>query len=101
MAASEAILGNLHLKVAQVMLTTLERMDVDIQTASDEDIIDGIIAVEPSAAFLSAVIKFLKDNDITATASEGEGVSALSKKFEQMRAGKRMPSVGDIPVGEA
>jgi hypothetical protein len=77
-------------------------MEVDIEEASDEDIMDAVLAVEPSAAFLNAVTKFLKDNEITATAESGTGLSELEQKFKNMRTSKSgAKTVGDMPVGHA
>ena len=58
MSASKELLGNLHAAIASVLL-------VRIQSG------------KASAAELSTAIRFLKDNNIEAIASENEGLTAL------------------------
>jgi hypothetical protein len=58
MSASVELLGNLHTAVAA-------------------DLLQRVQSGEASAAELSTAIRFLKDNNIEAIASENEGLTAL------------------------
>ena len=58
MSASKELLGNLHAAIAADLLTRIQ-------------------SGEASAAELSTAIRFLKDNNIEAIASENEGLTAL------------------------
>jgi hypothetical protein len=58
MSASKELLGNLHAAIAS-------------------DLLSRIQSGEASAAELSTAIRFLKDNNIEAIASENEGLTAL------------------------
>jgi len=58
MSASKELLGNLHAAIAADLLTRIE-------------------SGEASAAELSTAIRFLKDNNIEAIASDNEGLTAL------------------------
>ena len=58
MSASKELLGNLHSAIAADLLTRIQ-------------------SGEASAAELSTAIRFLKDNNIEAIASENEGLTAL------------------------
>ena len=58
MSASKELLGNLHSAIASDLLTRIQ-------------------GGEASAAELSTAIRFLKDNNIEAIASDNEGLTAL------------------------
>jgi hypothetical protein len=60
MSASKELLGNLHSAIAADLLARIQ-------------------SGEASAAELSTAIRFLKDNNIEAIASENEGLTALMK----------------------
>jgi hypothetical protein len=60
MSASKELLGNLHSAIASDLLTRIQ-------------------SGEASAAELSTAIRFLKDNNIEAIASDNEGLTALMR----------------------
>lgn len=66
-AATTASLNELHRKLADQMLTTLER-----------DIADGM---PTDAATMSVIKGFLKDNSITCDPANSDTTSELQKKF--------------------
>jgi hypothetical protein len=86
-AASESLLGQLHERVAKVMLDALDRyakFDLDDIVLGDPDG-NGMVTVsipEPSAALLGAITKFLKDNDITCQIEESKEMSDLEKRLQ-------------------
>ena len=90
MSATENELGNLHTKVAQVMLDSLERLDIKLELPGDEDDVLVSVAQEPNPALLNVITKFLKDNEITCSSGQGSTADALREKLDQrkrMRAG--------------
>ena len=79
MAASESVLGELHEQVAKALSEQVQGYQVE----TDE----GVKEVKPSPALLGAAIAFLKNNNITADASDnaalrelGEALAARRKK---------------------
>lgn len=77
MAAKEEVLGQLHVKVANVMIRALEAHEVD-----DE----GNVIVLPTPvnpALLSVMTKFLKDNDITCTGGVGSKADELRERLQK------------------
>lgn len=84
--ASEDLLAKIHAKTAQRLLEMLE---------SGEPL---------TAQEINAISKFLKDNDITATAEEGTPHANLALKFSEMdaeAAGIFMrPNAGDEDVDD-
>ena len=62
MSASKDLLGDLHSAVAAELLTRIQNGDA-------------------SAAELSTAIRFLKDNNIEAIASENDGLTELMKSL--------------------
>lgn len=68
-AAKSERLGELHSKVTEVMISTLDNIETTNQKLAALADLDPESAqhvpLEPSAALLGAVTKFLKDNEIT------------------------------------
>ena len=96
--ANESNLGKLHEKLAEVMLEALTSQDEagflldEYKNEVPEAVLkflEKVSQINPS--LLTAITKFLKDNDITCQPEEGDRVSALQAKL----AGKRR-SVADI-----
>jgi len=76
MAASEQKLGDLHEAVADAFAEQVE---------------DGVEkVVRPSPALLGAAVAFLKNNNITADATQNEALVGLSKAL-QARRRKQLP----------
>jgi len=101
MAANEDVLSELHEKLASVMLEELEASE-EAQILLDDygDQIPDAVAVylvakigsSSSPSLLTAVTKFLKDNDITCQPSASEDMSAL----EQILHKKPKSSVSNV-----
>ena len=94
-AATELTLGNLHAQVASVftkVLTTYEkRLDVidNIDTTElTEDVLSMLMSESnmPSPAMLSAITKFLKDNEIAYDTKEIEHMSATQERLNARKA---------------
>lgn len=94
-AANEAALGGLHAKVAKVFIAVLtryeQRMDV-IDTLDRTEITDEVLlallddGAMPSPAMLSAITKFLKDNEINFDAEAIEELSGQERRLAQRKA---------------
>lgn len=105
-AATETKLGKLHDKVADVMLNALETYDEvneKAQASADEE--TPFIPLEPSAALLGAITKFLKDNEITCNTDESQKLSGLAARMaSKERVTQRQPGqvvpLRDLPVTE-
>jgi len=74
MATKRDVMEQLHIKVATSLTRRL-----------DQDMEDNI---PTDAATMSAAIKFLKDNDITADPADADDLSKLRDKLSQSRKAK-------------
>ncbi len=123
-AATEDALKSLHNAVAEVMAQMLrdyqehnERVtllyNAAIQQAGDDPaailLITPPILQSPSAAELNAITKFLKDNAITSSPSEGK-LGELQEELAAHRRRKQIPpsplevapfDLSDLPITEA
>lgn len=116
-SATEKQLGSLHSLLAKVMGKSLDKdmielsimdlfADFDFSTADPEDpaVAELVTALSkirgPNPAMLSAVAKFLKDNDIGMDSEEVETLNATQRRLEDMR--KRREQAGlrlvDVPA---
>jgi len=103
-AATEAIMGLVHAKVAAVMvraLTNVEAAQIAFEEAlknGDENSILEAIGQMPevSPAFLSAATKFLADNKITCQIEDSENMGGLAEQLAKKRENARKRSVGNI-----
>lgn len=82
MAASDKTLGNLHEQVAKA----LSEQVVGYEEQTDE----GTKTVRPSPALLGAAIAFLKNNNITADATDNAALRELSDALSARRK-KKLP----------
>ena len=106
-AANEQELGDLHNITAKVLKQTLDVFDVAqkayiltdglAREANEEEGIAALYVAPPvlAPAMLAAIIKFLKDNDITAAPEQGNEVSALEDALARKRA-RRLK--GAVPI---
>ena len=95
-AASENALGALHAKLAIIFTKVLEtyeaRLDMAQTAKTAEELSDEMVSalldanLEPSPAMLSAISKFLKDNDI---AFDSDEISKLSDTEERLKARRK------------
>ena len=103
-ASTESQLGSLHNKLTALFTKILQRyeddldqmVDLDIEEALLESLAPGRI---PSPAMLSAVAKFLKDNDISLETEELNELSAMEERLEaRKRARPNLASVTNLPL---
>lgn len=99
-AASEALLGTLHNKVATVMvgiLNTTEKAIAayeEVAENADAETLATITKPELAPAMLSAMTKFLSDNSITCNPEEDSALTDLERQLNEKRARKRR--VGNV-----
>lgn len=88
MAAPEKRLGELHEKVAEVLIVALDGEELPgwvEENAEGEEVIVPARRMLPSAAIIAAATKFLKDNEITCAPSEDNTLGQLQKQVEEKR----------------
>lgn len=109
-AAKETKLGKLHDRLADVFIRVLERYETRMKAPSQEDLeadmLDEILEFEPSPAMLSAIAKFLKDNEIGIDVDQQDKLSATQMRLDDLknrRAGRAdVTSLTSLsPVGNA
>ena len=87
-AANSNNMNRLHDKLARVFIRVLDGYDKKLDMLSELDvnnIEDGLIEApltEPTPAMLSAVSKFLKDNDISYDDGAVEELSAVQQRLD-------------------
>ena len=93
-AATENTLGKLHDKLALVFSKVLEKhiatmdaiSDVDASSVEDEVLMELLDkGWEPNPAMLSAISKFLKDNEIMYDTEQLEELSSLERRLADKR----------------
>jgi hypothetical protein len=104
-AATEDKLGELHSKVADVMLKALDNYDQfnekELQRTSDDEDAGPALPLEPSAALIGAITKFLKDNDITCNTKASPAMTKLQDQLaKKARVSASVVPLRDMPVTE-
>ncbi|ATI16351.1 terminase small subunit [Caulobacter phage Lullwater] len=84
MAASEKKLGILHEKLADVFTELLDGVVIGKDEGTGEE-----VRMPPSAAILTAVNQFLKNNDITCAPDESNAMGKLKAKQEERAAARK------------
>lgn len=100
MAATEKRLGELHQKVAEVLIEALEGEVLPGYTDPETEEVIPDKKLAPSAAIIAAATKFLKDNEITCAPSENNALGELERKMAERRA-KRQANVVDFDEAKA
>lgn len=105
--ATVEALGDLHYRVARVMVNVLETYEKgqevylkkadQIMVADEEDLIPLDIPEPPviSPAMLGAITKFLSDNSITAAPGENKDLDELAQTLAGRQGGRRR-AVGNV-----
>lgn len=93
-AAKEMQLGKLHQKITEVFIKVLERYEarLDVIDTIDRDEIENEVLEEllndaamPNPAMLSAVTKFLKDNDIGFDTEQLDQLSDTERRLQERK----------------
>ena len=94
--ATEGRLGDLHNKVAEVMIRALDQIersqenyDARVGTEDEPD-----ISPDLPPALLSVMVKFLDSNKITCAPEEGNSMSELERKLNDKK--KKRRTVGNV-----
>ena len=82
-AATEQVMGDLHQKVAEVFLRYLD--GIDRPNSNRDEAIAELLVDGPNPAMMSAITKFLKDNEI---AFDTEEIQKLSDTEQRLSARK-------------
>lgn len=100
-AAKEYTLGELHSQLARVFGLTLRKyervLDV-LEAESTDEINEELVAAlvdiqEPNPAMLSAVAKFLKDNNIGMDSEEIDALNSIERRLAERRAARKKAGV--------
>jgi len=91
--ASEGTLGDLHTKVAKVMINALDKVIAQQENpAQDENGNDVEVVINP--ALISVAVKFLDSNKITCAPEAGNTMSELEQKLAAKA--KKRRQVGNV-----
>ena len=102
-AAKEQQLGALHAKITDVFIKVLARYEARLDALENvttenitEEILDKLLedGAMPNPAMLSAVTKFLKDNDIGFETEKLSELSDQERRLEERR--KKRPNLVDL-----
>jgi hypothetical protein len=96
--ATESTLGDLHSKVAKVMVIAVDKM-ITAQENPKTDEEGNEVDVPISPALLSVITKFLDTNKITCAPEAGNTMSELEQKLAEKRSRRR--KVGNFTVIES
>lgn len=100
-AATENTLGALHSQLARVFGLTLRKyekmmdaLEADVSDDIGEDLIAALVEMqEPNPAMLSAISKFLKDNDIGMDSEEVEKLNATERRLQDRREARKKAGI--------
>lgn len=99
-AATEGHLGKLHSKLADVFIKVLTRYegrldvieryqagDLEVTDQIEQEMLDELFSegAMPNPAMLSAISKFLKDNEITFDTEQVDQLSSLERRLSERR----------------
>ena len=85
MAATEKRLGELHLKVTEVLIEALDGEELPGYEDPETGEVMAAKRIPASAAVIAAATKFLKDNEITCVRDQGNALGELEAKMEERR----------------
>lgn len=85
MAATEKRLGELHNKVAEVLIDALDGEELPGYTDPETDEEVPAKRLPPSAAIIAAATKFLKDNEITCQPAADNALGELEERIKLRR----------------
>jgi hypothetical protein len=102
-ASTPVSMGKLHLKLTELFLTILNKYENDLSALDNvgDELLDGLAAegMMPSPAMLSAVSKFLKDNDITMETETLDELTDMERRLKNRRENRpNLASVTNLPL---
>jgi hypothetical protein len=109
-AATETTMGTMHSLLAQIYIKTLEKyerqlvaLDTIPEGEFEAEMLEQLLAIqEPNPAMLSAISKFLKDNDIMYDSEDVDKLSSQERRLQELRAnrGAKVVSLRDLPKAD-
>ena len=85
-AATEKALGAVHAQLAKVFTKVLTRYEQKLDELTEDKLAEEMLdEFEPSPAMLSAIAKFLKDNEIGLDSEEVETLNATERRLKEQR----------------
>jgi hypothetical protein len=105
-AAREDKLGLLHSTLTRVFTRVLDRyleqMEPVSNAALSEEVTDEVLDLfEPNPAMLSAISKFLKDNEIMYDSEEIDQLSSTQRRLAEMKKKRgNVVTLDNIPLAE-
>lgn len=109
-AATEKAMGNMHSLLARIYTKTLEKyekqliaLDTLAEGEFESEMLEQLMAIqEPNPAMLSAISKFLKDNEIMYDSEDVEKLSSQERRLQELRAkrGATVVSLDNLPKAE-
>jgi hypothetical protein len=99
MAADETKLGRLHEKLAEVFCDALDGQP--ITEIDDEGNTTVVGHIAPSAAILTAVNQFLKNNNITCAPSENNALGELQAKMQERAKAREARKASQTDLAQA
>lgn len=105
-AATEHTLGGLHAQLAKVFGLTLKKyekamaiLEVSATDEISESLIEQLTLIEePNPAMLSAIAKFLKDNNIGMDSEEVEELNATQRRLAERREARKRAGMANLAV---
>lgn len=105
-AANEQSLGGLHSMLTRVFQKVLAKYEAQLDSLDNidrDDVAEDILAMiaeiaEPNPAMLSAIAKFLKDNDIGMDSEEVDELNATQRRLAERREARKRAGMADLTV---
>ncbi len=100
-AANEHTLGKLHSHLARVFTRVLEKYERGLEALDalprdevESELLEELLKIgEPNPAMLSAIAKFLKDNDIGMDSGAVEELNSTQRRLEERRAARKAAGI--------
>lgn len=105
-AANEQSMGGLHSMLARVFQKVLNKYEAQLDALDNidrDDVAEDMLAViaeigEPNPAMLSAIAKFLKDNDIGMDSEEVDELNATQRRLAERREARKRAGMANLAV---
>lgn len=100
-AAKEQQLGGLHAQLARVFSKVLDKYETSLSALDnmpkdelENEMVEQLMEMgEPSPAMLSAIAKFLKDNEIGLDSEEVETLNATQRRLQDRREARKKAGI--------
>jgi len=105
-AATEETLGKVHKQLARVFNRVLEKYEMQLRAIEnikpeeiEQDMLEELMKTDPNPAMLSAISKFLKDNEIGIDNEEVQELGLTQRRLRDRREARKKAGLRlvDIP----